>query len=553
MKQLLLITSLLITSQIFGQGPFTNEVEWGEAQKKEKNFQEWPDIIGEKDGKLFGVTRTPYSNYYIHEYDKSGLAVGPVKKLNLTYEKNKLEFMDAFLFGDEFTFITSFYNKKTKFKYFFIQHYIGDGELTEPKPIGKVYWANMPGLFSSMKKRIEVAEPFKINISENESYLSIVFPDIAVKEDGDENTWNGKVFNKDLSINWENQFTLDEGISVNSVKVSNQGVIYATSSDNEGSVHRAEAYRSVNYDNNNAFFVNYLIGDKFYLDILTAENYSHTDLKIEGQNFVGLSMDLKADKVVLYGIANNTKAEKMRSFIKILNLSGEELVTTYSEIGDDILSNEHYTTRWLSPKKKDKSLSRFFLKDLYLTDDGNLVFIAEEFVFYTTHTQTSTMGGVGGVGSTTQDQITYHYHYEDLLIFSYSLNGELNWMNRYEKFQSSTTDKGYYDSYYSIMDGNDLYILANVSEYSVNEEELDETGGKDKRKAKKNSIIALIKVDNSGEMTDDVLISDEKQNGNELCIRYGEIIDGAFYGTTRYTPPGLLHTIRYGVGKILME
>lgn len=542
MRRILVIAAVLVGLTAKAQTPFAKEVEWG-PEEKVKFSQKHPDIIGEKGGKIYGVSRNPYGKIYLHTISEGSMSIEETVKLGLDYDGNKLELIDAFIFGEELVFLTAYRNKEKEMKFFFVQKYESAGKLSTPVPVGKTDWSKVPGYFSMKKDRFEAINILKIDISDNKKYLSLVYPNNIVPEEGEKNIWQAVVLDESLEEVWKYEFELaNNELNVNTAKVNDDGVVFASSVNNKSKNARSKFWQSAYYDFQNANFLNCLIGDAYYLEVVDGQNknHKHVDLGLEDQNFIGMSMDVKADKVVFYGLAKKSEEQGTSSFIKILNDKGDELSTTYSEIDMDFFISKRFKNKLFTKKVDDKALKRFFLKDLYLTDKGDFVFIAEEFQYYVT-----TQYDAASKTYTDYD----HFEYGDLLLFSYNAQGELNWMNRYEKYQHTINDLGYFGSYYSVMKDGSIYIIANTKEYSVKEEELDEGPGKDKRKAKRRTIIAWITIDENGTMTDDVLITKEQLERHSMSVRYGAINEGTFYAASNYFK-GILSTGQLAMGKI---
>ena len=76
--------------------------------------------------------------------------------------------------------------------------------------------------------------------------------------------------------------------------------------------------------------------------------------------------------------------------------------------------------------------------------------------FYIRVVTTTTTSANGGTTTTT----TYYY-YNDIIALNFDENGELVWKTVIDKYQMSVNDGGYYSSFFTILQGNDINIIYN--------------------------------------------------------------------------------------------
>ena len=125
------------------------------------------------------------------------------------------------------------------------------------------------------------------------------------------------------------------------------------------------------------------------------------------------------------------------------------------------------------------------LKDLVITENGNVTILAEQFYTYLVQSRQGSYA---------------HYVYGDLIAIQLnSTNGEVNWMKRIVKYQHSIEDFGFYSSFLVLTDKNDLYLLMNDTEYYANYAELKDAENSIIRDAKKNKVLTELKLSSNGE------------------------------------------------------
>lgn len=148
-------------------------------------------------------------------------------------------------------------------------------------------------------------------------------------------------------------------------------------------------------------------------------------------------------------------------------------------IGDSVLANKFipFTSEFLlsisgnSPPKKSDGFLHFKTKDIIVRADGGIIFLAES---VSISTESFNNQGYGNFGVSTSMTINY-YHFDDVLVMSFSSNGELEWNQVLRKRQQTEGDGGYYSSFnISIGSGKLNFIFndmvngdVNVSEYIV--------------------------------------------------------------------------------------
>ena len=130
--------------------------------------------------------------------------------------------------------------------------------------------------------------------------------------------------------------------------------------------------------------------------------------------------------------------------------------------GFEDFSEEFITKNWnekqLEKANRDKMngkgnplLHNFVMRDVFLTAEGNLVGSIEQY-----YTQV-----VSYTDSRGYSRSTTYYYYNDIICFKIKKDGGFEWINRIPKNQASVNDGGFYSSYFSFLEKDQLKIIFN--------------------------------------------------------------------------------------------
>jgi hypothetical protein len=497
---LIVFFCVLTMGQLGAQEIFNNEIKWGESTKN--NMLEMaPEFVGVLSGKVITIS-TKSSKSIIEEYDPITLANKGKHELDLKYEKSILKREKELIFQNNLILITSYVNKTQAKKYFFIQSYLGDGKLTKPSLVGSMIWENVPGIIASKEgnvKREMANSTMKLMVSPDESHLAILLAENAIMEEISENNWNAYLYEDNLKQKWSYKFGIpNKAIYLDKVNLSNDGRIYCSGIENvnlEKRIFIANYYR---------FNTGDFIGDEYYLLIVDGENETSNliDLEMSDGDIVSYSMNLLNDEILFYGLTRNDEEmyDLTGVMIRKIDKNGKTLFSNFEDFSSDLLTYNEDTdpksSTGIFSNKSNKIMRNFVLKDIIINENGDLMFIAEQFYFYITSTYSQTSGLTE----------TFHYVYGDMIVVNCSEEGDLKWMKRIVKYQHTTNDFGYYSSFYSIGKGDNFYILMNDTEYYANYDELKDSKGSEKRSAKNNPVVSVVQISNEGVVDRDVLI-----------------------------------------------
>jgi hypothetical protein len=217
---------------------------------------------------------------------------------------------------------------------------------------------------------------------------------------------------------------------------------------------------------------------------------------------VGIKI-LADESFVTYGMYSNFDAKGISgAFFMKVDKNQTVLFTELDEFAEDFIT-QHWTARQKkkaektkkkkNPKKQaEPSLYSYIMHDLVVKDNGDMVLLAEQYYMYvTSHTYTD----ANGVSRTTY---TYHYIYNDILAVNCTPAGEITWKEKVKKRQHSINDGGYYSSFFTMIQGDNIQMIYNDSE--ANMDDVDEED-KSKRKVRKNGVAAIITLGAGGNMS----------------------------------------------------
>jgi hypothetical protein len=506
-SKLMAFVILAITPwSLSAQDLFNSKVTWSEGIKM-KTMQLHPEFVGMYKKNLVAVSSGTYGKVLIDEYNAVSLTAKDKFKVDLKYEDNKLDKTTQFIFGEDLVFITNYRNKSAKTKHFFIQKYLGNGKLGKPKLIGSMGWEDVPGLFASKagtSEKYEAYNSMKTVLSADKKHLVVMYPDHVNPKEGEENKWHAILYNENLDVQWSYEFSLPNSeLYLDKVVLSDDGSIYCSAV--EGMVAKTYKFAYVNALQGSVY------GEAYHLLIVDGKNQKNEiyDLEMKEKGIIAYSMNLLGEEVVFYGLTGSGITENLAEgvFFKKINKRGEEIYFTEEKFTEAITSHNEDT----NPKTKtgsgarDKMQRDFRLDDIVITAAGDVIFFAEQFNFYMTY---QSSGGVGAANATAIP----NYVHGDIIAISCSADGNVKWMNRIVKYQHSTTDAGYFSSYFPMAKGDNMHLLFNDTEYYANYEELKDADSKTKRKAKNNWVTSEVIIHPAGTFERNVIIDEEDKD-----------------------------------------
>ncbi|WP_281541955.1 hypothetical protein [Maribacter aestuarii] len=146
-------------------------------------------------------------------------------------------------------------------------------------------------------------------------------------------------------------------------------------------------------------------------------------------------------------------------------------------------------------REDDKTIKDLVFKSMDITNDGYILFNAEEY-FTSTSTQANSSGG---------RLLVTRYHYNDIVSVKLSPEGDMIWARNINKTEVTQGD-GAYTSYSAYTKGGNTYFF--ISTASENPQQLGADRIMFKQGLGRNKNIFLIKLDENGHMNYDKVIDD---------------------------------------------
>lgn len=155
----------------------------------------------------------------------------------------------------------------------------------------------------------------------------------------------------------------------------------------------------------------------------------------------------------------------------------------------DLESNKY------SSHYEDNSKTSFYIRDIFVDDNNNVKFVAEQEELTVIVHRTR---GANGATSTTYD---YYYYFSNLLVVSATPNGEINWVQSVKKDTQTHNDKGKHGSVISLYDSNNDQLS-----FIYRTDNPDDDGGLGKLFGKDPKLTMYTTVSDDGKVEKEVLI-----------------------------------------------
>jgi hypothetical protein len=157
----------------------------------------------------------------------------------------------------------------------------------------------------------------------------------------------------------------------------------------------------------------------------------------------------------MYGTEGNATAGIFYMLIdfdnkKVLDQSFNEFTKDFITAGMTNREKERADKREAKGKGSPELYS-FEFRNGIVSEDGSMVGVLEQY-YVIVRTSSDGRGNIS---------YTYYYHYHDLIVYKIDANGDFVFTKKIQKNQVSVNDYGYYSSYDTYFDGNDLHIFFN--------------------------------------------------------------------------------------------
>jgi hypothetical protein len=512
-KQVLLAAVLVLSVSGIAQEKFTGEIRWGtpfELKKKETV----PDPIGVSDGSMYALKgKSVYSKkaqYTLQEYDLGTLSLSNETLLNLVYEDNKLHIVNKFLFSGKLLFI-SYYADEANDKKVYILHEMDGGEVAHVRKIAEVSDSRAGKRMMTASQYLRSSSFSSMISADKESLMILYSNEVADKDDKPET--QTILYNKNLEEISRGTLDLDDYL-VQNMRLLNNGQLLAlgfeaVEGETKGLIKRETIERGdchmLLYDGTSV--------EKTPIELGTSHKVNSLSSKIMPDN-----------SVVVYGLYSNENVNGVSgAFFVRMNQKLEVLGVSEEEFEQD------FVTQYWTQKQKKKSERRqekgkenaepsfysYDIHDLVVKENGDMTLLAEQYYMYIT-TSTYTSGG------RTYTTTTYHYVYNDIIAVNCTKDGDINWKQNMKKRQHTTNDGGYYSSFFTAVQGNDLYLVYNYSEAALDPEEAEAMTVLERKKARKNIVAASYTIGENGDVTNGKLFDFEEEQARRLVPKLCE-------------------------------
>jgi hypothetical protein len=274
--------------------------------------------------------------------------------------------------------------------------------------------------------------------------------DIPNKNKRSPNKYGFKVYNEDLIELWNQEYEFpiqDRFFYLQSPKVDNEGNVYCLGRvDTDAFFDKRRGKPTYSY---HIYYVS--PNEAMPVDIpIKLKDYFISDVKIEVANngdilcggFYSKKATVGLDGVFSLTIDGVSKQIKQQSLKEI---SIQTIAENNSEFAKKRLMKRQ-------AKGKDQEMYNFDLKNLVLKKEGGFLLVGEQY-YITTYTVTDQKTHVS--------RTHYVYHYNDIIVFNVSPQGEIVWTEKIGKRQVTTDDGGFLSSYALMVHENKLHFLFN--------------------------------------------------------------------------------------------
>lgn len=509
---LLITTSFFLSHLLIAQNEiaeFDGKVKWSEMFDISSRIKA-PDIIGQ-DGKFVYFKRAIGNKTYIESYNIKTLQIDKSVQLNPIFKNKKLELLGVFMYNRTPVLYTGFYNMKTQLYYTFVQP-LDKSTLQPSTPIvtsktkvpkkDRAARMNENPLVES-KEIFLVSEDNQLSYSYEFTYAE----NTSRKEQSVIKSIKGRLFDENFKLIVENDFVLPyDKFRLLGTKLSNDGLIYMAG--NEYSTQQKDIEGLIKREETVYGELKILV-----LDIQTAKievlTVSFPDRKIK--NFTFKTND--DGSLTVSGLTGEEEGGVTGCFIAKYDADLTEIAINLTDFEEEFLT-QGWSEKSLEKldklnekeekKGKEQTKPTFFnyeIRELIVKPDGTTTLLAEQYYIKVVTRTSTNSNGVQTVS------YTYYYYYNDIIALNFDKNGELLWKTVIEKYQSSVNDEGYYSSFFTILQGNDINIIYN--EQASNMAETENMSDAEKKKLRRNVVGKRVLLSADGEQSSDKIFEFE--------------------------------------------
>jgi len=291
---------------------------------------------------------------------------------------------------------------------------------------------------------------FDISMSRDSSKLMIFANTPMARSRNAKDEAQVVVMNEEFEILWDQVVTIphaDRDFIIEQYKVDNDGNLFIV-----GRLYKQKSMRSKGKPGSTY---------KILASYDEGESLEEIDVELSSNKFISEFDFLvtKAGNLICTGLYSNESYGRAAGafYLEIEAETLDYLVEQKEDFDLDFLTEgltEKQTKKVKKKMDKGKSVefANFKVRNIVQKADGGLVMVAEHHYVYTTTTTTT---GANGVTTTTT---TTHYIYGDIILVSFSEEGEIEWTKTVPKYQYSTNDGGYKSGFELTVKGDKMHF-----------------------------------------------------------------------------------------------
>lgn len=418
------------------------DLEWGAPYRSESNTT-LQKVVGFTPAEIFFLrvkANTAFSsrNKIFMERFSRDLKLQHSEEITLRYENKDVTLEDVLYLNSQLYLFTSYANQSHGKVYLFMQK-LSDRQM---RPTGSA-----KKIVEGPLTRNQYGRTFDFKFSADSSRL-LVYNQIPSASKEPER-FALHVFDRNMELQWEREVILpypDEQFAIREYRVDEEGKVYLMGAVFEpGARNRrvSSHYLVLEYKPGDMAPVEWKINlENKYITDLTFRIAKNGDLICSG--FYSERDALSAKGVCYFrldALTNRVVTQTWQPFdfeLRAGDLSnrGRQRAFEAEASGDD---------------RKSAELYRFNLDELVLRTDGGALLVAEQ--FYVEERFNRFWDGT--------IQVTYFYHFNDLVVVNIQPSGAIEWAVRIPKEQVSIDDGGYFSSYAMATVRDRLYFVFN--------------------------------------------------------------------------------------------
>ncbi len=397
------------------------------------------DMVELEDGNFIAIEgryKDLTKSIQIVKFNKGFKEIGRTE-LNMEFGDDQHRFNNLIYAGGEVYIFTSFYDKKNKNTLYL-------GQRLDQKTL------RINGDFVQLGK-VDKNERSDYLFSEDGSKL--LFCTRSIKNKKNELIqYSIKALNANNGFSplWEKEFKSDQIDQLEDVEefdINNQGEVYLLTLQFKDKRRTSKKDGDPNYSYRLKEFSNKGSTVKAY------------DLKLQGKFISDLTIGINQnDDIVCTGFYSDEGTYSIKgSFYMLFDHQKKAIVKqSTKEFGLDFITenlSERKTKKVEKKAAKGKNIEvpEYDLKGIVMRDDGSVIQVAERY-FVTVHSYTDSNGN-----TTTY----YVYHYNELIVISIDTQGEIEWIRKIRKVQSSRSAGSSLISFHLLVKGDKMYFVHN--------------------------------------------------------------------------------------------